>query len=109
MLHQKRHNKRVLPLKIFFFLVNLKRTYNVCYLQTIYKVQPSRFNPCCCGECGWHQSYFIKSSHFFHWTYPTASLESASTMHAIRQKFLYTVNFPSLSIVLNSPDDSFFL
>jgi len=26
-----------------------------------------------------------------------------------RQKYLHTVHFPSLSVVLNSPDDSFFL
>src|SRR4029434_2796268 len=64
--------------------------------KNIYIVQPS-----------WsYQSYLIKISHFLHWTYPTASLESASTT---KQKYLHTVDFPFISSVLNSPDVSFFL
>src|SRR4029434_5195416 len=71
--------------------------------KSIYIVQPSMFNPCC-GERRWHQSYFIKASHFLYWTYQTASLD----YEVFRQKYLHTVHFPSLSVVLNSPDDSFF-
>src|SRR4029434_8752413 len=70
-------------------LICLNKTHVICYTRrgankksltiedslyipykSIYIVQPSMFNPCC-GERGWHQSYFIKASHFLHWTYQT--------------------------------------
>src|SRR4029434_9364202 len=50
---------------------------------------------------GWHQSYFIKTSHI-----SNSLIRIRIDYDAIRQKYLHTVNFPSLSIVLNSPDDS---
>src|SRR4029434_7557020 len=53
---------------------------------------------------GWHQSYFIKTSHI-----SNSLIRILIDYDATRQKYLHTVNFPSLSIALNSPDDSFFL
>src|SRR4029434_9309701 len=91
-------NKMAYTLHTLGICICLNKTHVICYTRrgtnktsltiedqvcghvrykTIYIVQPSRFNPCCCGERGWHQSYFIKASHFLHWTYQTASLESA--------------------------------
>src|SRR4029434_5755615 len=67
------------PRSTLFPYTTLSRSHGHIRYKTIYIVQPSRFNPCCCGDRRWHQSYFIKASHFLHWTYQTA-IESAWTM-----------------------------
>src|SRR4029434_9696558 len=55
------------------------------------------------------------ASIIFHYSFTLLTLDISNSLiririyyDAFRQKYLHTVHFPSLSVVLNSPDDSFF-